>query len=238
MDTRFGMCSTCKLPLVALLFREADAGRINLDKPIMLREADREDYAPVAAPRIGGTITARELMRAAQTTSDNMATNLLLREIGGPTGYTALLRKTGDTVTRLDRLEPAMNYVPAGEVRDTTTPRAMALTVARFLEGGLLSPMAREELVRWMVETRTGEQRIRAGLPKDWKAGDKTGTGNGPGMAAKYNDVAAIWPAKGRRVVTLAVYYEAADEQDERQAKDEAVLADAARILVPWMRAS
>lgn len=235
MDERFGMCSTCKLPLAALLFREADAGRVDLERAIVLTAADREDYAPVAGPKIGGTMTIRALMHAAQTTSDNMATNLLLREIGGPAGYTAKLRALGDGVTRMDRLEPAMNFVPKGEVRDTTSPRAMAMLVGRFLEGGLLRPESRDELVGWMVETRTGANRLRAGLPDGWKAGDKTGTGNGAGMVAKYNDVAAIWPPAGRRAVMVAAYFDAAAPAEERNAKDEAVLADAGRVLVPWM---
>lgn len=236
VDERFGMCSTCKLPLVALLFAEADAGRIDLEKRIALKQADMEQNSPISGPRIGGTMTVRELMRAAQTTSDNMATNLLLREIGGPAGYTAMLRATGDPVTRLDRLEPAMNFVPKGEVRDTTSPRAMALTVGRFLEGGLLSPAARDELVAWMVDTQTGQKRLRAGLPQAWKAGDKTGTGNGKGMAAKYNDVAAVWPGQGRGAVIVSAYYETVGEQFEMTDRDQAVLADAARALVGWMQ--
>jgi len=58
--------------------------------------------------------------------SDNTAANLLLRTVGGPAAVTAYLRALGDPVTRLDRNEPALNEAKPGDVRDTTTPSALA----------------------------------------------------------------------------------------------------------------
>jgi len=52
-----------------------------------------------------------------------------------------------------------------------------------------------------MINSSTGLQRIRAGLPTDWKAGDKTGTGANGAV----NDVAIVWPS-GRKPLLLAVY--------------------------------
>ena len=121
-------------------------------------------------------MTISALAEAAQVTSDNVAANLLLARLGGPTGFTARLRELGDRQTRLDRLEPELNLVLPGDERDTTTPRAMAETASRLLTGDVLTPASREQLIDWMVKTRTGDRRIRAGLPKDWRAGDKTGT--------------------------------------------------------------
>lgn len=235
-DERFGLCSTFKLPLAAVVLREAQRGNLWLDRAIPLESKDRVSNSPVTGAKLGGTMTIRELARATQTTSDNMAANLLLRELGGPERFTALLRASGDKVTRVDRTEPMMNFVPSGEVRDTTSPRAMAETVGRFLSGGLLSYAARDELVGWMVETKTGVRRLRAGFPPEWKAGDKTGTGLAKGMAAKYNDVAVVWPGKQASPVIVAAYLDAAAEADVMVLADEAVLAAAGRLLAGWMR--
>ena len=49
---------------------------------------------------------------------------------------------------------------------------------------------AREQLIEWMVKTATGDKRIRAGLPKDWRAGDKTGTGMADAMTREPDRVA------------------------------------------------
>ncbi|WP_458076118.1 serine hydrolase, partial [Pseudomonas aeruginosa] len=67
------------------------------------------------------------------------ATNLLLREIGGPAAMTQYFRKIGDSVSRLDRKEPEMGDNTPGDLRDTTTPIAMARTVAKVLYGGALT---------------------------------------------------------------------------------------------------
>ena len=174
------------------------------------------------------------LAEAAQTTSDNVAANLLLKLLGGPDGFTRMLRAAGDSVTRLDRLEPHMNQVLRGELRDTTTPHAMALTVAKQLTGGWLSPSATTLLTGWMESTRTGTKRLRAGFPPAWRAGDKTGTAMAPGMPDKYNDVAIAWPA-GHAPIVVAAYYETpVAHGGSMRDQDQAVLAEVGRIAAAW----
>ena len=234
-DERFGLCSTFKLPLAAVVLWEAERGNLWLDRVVALVPEDMVSGSPVTGAKLGATMSIRDLARATQTTSDNMAANLLLRELGGPARFTALLRKSGDKVTRVDRTEPMMNFVLKGEIRDTTSPRAMAETVGRFLTGGFLSAPARDMLVEWMVETRTGARRLRAGFPPDWKAGDKTGTGLAAGMVAKTNDVAIVWPGSGGPPVIVAAYLDSASEGSAMSPADEAVLAQVGQVTAQWM---
>lgn len=234
---RFGMCSTFKLPLAAVVLREIDRGRLHADQWVRYGAADLLGHAPVTRERVAqGGMTVAALAHATQTTSDNTAANLLLGLLGGPAGFTARLRETGDTVTRLDRLEPDMNRVVAGDPRDTTSPAAMAATVARHLTGDALSEASRTRLVDWMVETRTGLQRVRAGLPSGWRAGDKTGTAMAPGMADKVNDVAIAWPP-GRAPIVVAAFHETARTDGELRPQDEAVLASVGRLAAGWVGA-
>jgi beta-lactamase class A len=235
LDERFAMCSTFKLPLAEVVLREADQGRLRLDERLAYGEKDLVANAPVTRAHVAaGAMTIEALAEAAQTTSDNTAANLLLRKLGGPAGFTALLRASGDTVTRLDRLEPELNLVLAGEVHDTTTPRAMAKTAARFLTGGLLAAESRDRLVSWMVATTTGMKRIRAGLPVGWKAGDKTGTALADVMTDKYNDVAVAWPP-GRAPMIVAAYFDSARKSSGMRDEDQMVLAEVGRIAAAWI---
>jgi beta-lactamase class A len=229
-DERFGLCSTFKLLLAAVVLREADAGRLDLNTPLRFGKDDLVPYAPVVEKHLAeGAMSIGALAEATQVTSDNVAANLLLRELGGPAGFTAKLRAMGDTGTRLDRIEPAMNRVLPGEEHDTTTPRAMAETVARLFTTDLLSPASQERLKNWMIATQTGTRRLRAGFPPGWTAGDKTGTAYSAGMANKYNDVAVAWRA-GQAPLVVAAYYEADGHYPEMRAQDEAVLAAVGRI--------
>lgn len=184
----------------------------------------------MAAGRDSAEISIGEAARAGQLTSDNAAANLLIGHLGGPTRLTEFCRAHGDPVTRLDRLEPLMNLVEPGDVRDTTSPRAMATLVARLLGPSGLPAAERATLRGWMIETETGAQRLRAGLPSDWIAGDKTGTGGGEGSTTKINDVAWIEPP-GRAPVVVAAYYDVGEETEDIRDEDVAVLASVGRMV-------
>ena len=134
------------------------------------------------------------------TLSDNTAANLLLDGIGGPAGLTGFASQLGDRITRLDRNEPELNDVAAGEVNDTTTPAAMLADLDALLFGNVLSASSRRQLVAWLRACTTGREQIRASLPNGWAAGDKTGAS---GVAN--NDVAVIWPYQ-RPPVLVAAY--------------------------------
>ncbi len=238
LDERFAMCSTFKLVLAAMVLDRAGASGRALDARLRVGPGDLLAHAPVtkaavdAAAARGATaveLTLAELAEAAQTTSDNTAANLLLRDVGGPPAFTAFCRRHGDATTRLDRFEPEMNDVRPGDARDTTTPRAMAHLVARLL-GDALAPAARQTLLQWMLATTTGAARVRKGLPADWLAGDKTGTGGGDGVTAKCNDV--VWiEAPGRAPLVVAVYYDTGVVADWPSDADEAVLAEVGGIV-------
>ena len=71
----------------------------------------------------------------------------------------------------------------------------------KVLLGEVLAPQSRLQLTAWLRQSTTGLRRLRAGLPADWKAGDKTG--NGANGAA--NDLVIAWPP-GRSAVIASVY--------------------------------
>jgi beta-lactamase class A len=201
-DERFAMCSTFKWLLAAAILHRAETDATLLDRRLSYGAKDLLAYAPVTAAHLTeGTMSVRALCEAALEISDNTAANLLLNLLGGPAALTAYLRETGDEVTRLDRFEPELNTNLAGDPRDTTTPAAMLGTLRRLLTGAGLSAKSRSILIDWLKKCLTGSHRLRAGLPKNWPVGDKTGSGaNGAA-----NDVAIAFP-KGRSPLLLASY--------------------------------
>lgn len=198
---RFPMCSTFKLLLVGVILERVDRKIEKLDRVIKYSRADLVANSPVTQMHMAEAgLPIDELCVAAMTESDNTATNLLLRSVGGPKGLTASLRAVGDKVTRLDRFEPAMSESRKGDPRDTSTPAEMMAGLQRFVLGKSLSMRSRSLLKGWLLDCKTGGARIRAGLPKNWKVGDKTGSG--PGTT---NDVAILWPSNNGPVL-VSVY--------------------------------
>jgi beta-lactamase class A len=146
-------------------------------------------------------MTLGALCAAAIEQSDNTAGNLLLDTIGGPIGVTKFVHSMGDEMTRLDRKEPELNSAIPGDERDTTTPAAMCADMQRLLLDDVLTESSRHQLEDWMQHNETGTLMIRAGVPKTWTVGDKTGRcGNGA-----TNDVAIIRPP-GRAPIVVAIY--------------------------------
>lgn len=209
-DERFPMCSTFKFVLSAAVLHLAEQGRLSLDQRIPVRQQDMLSHAPVTTRHIGKDVTVRNLCRATMITSDNPAANLLLGVVGGPAGVTAFLRANGDAVTRNDRLEPEMNRFTPGDPRDTTSPAAMAASLQRFVLGDVLKPASRQQLADWLIDNETGDARLRAGLSKAWRVGDKTGS-NGEDTT---NDIAILWPLAGGAPWVLTSYLQGATVDD------------------------
>lgn len=230
-DRRFGHASSFKFSLAALLLQRHAAGAIDADKRVTWTEADMLEYAPFTRERIATGATLRELARATQTTSDNPAANILLRNLGGPAGLTAFWRSMGDEVSRVDRYEPEMNIVPPAEFRDTTTPATMARTVAKIVYGDVLPEAERAELKSWMIATETGLKRVRAGLPEGWVAGDKTGTSGMVGTEGNYIDIGFAEGPKGQPPITFACYFRARQGDDDMAARAELTLSRVGRII-------
>lgn len=235
-DERFALCSTFKLPLAAAVLQAVDQGRLRADARLSLRREERVPHMPATQAWLArGWASPLALARAAQLTSDNMAANVLLRAVGGPEAFTQWLRAQGDPVTRLDRYEPEMNRVSRGDERDTSSPLAFANTVAHLCTSDALKAESRARLIGWMVATRTGQRRLRAGLPAGWRAGDKTGTGLGSEMPDRINDVAIFWPP-GRKPWVLACFYEGPTQSSEWvRPQDEAVLAEVGRLAASFV---
>lgn len=199
---RFSMASTFKLPLAAAVLQDVDLRKLRLDEPVPYGQTDMVPYAPATEKSLArGFMTIEELCAAILTVSDNVAANLLLRQIGGPAGLTRFARALGDDVTRFDRTEPTLNENGPGDPRDTTAPRAMLDLMHRIFLGDALSAASRAKLVGWTIASQTGLRRIRGGLPANWRAGDKTGTG----QRGAVNDIAIAWPPK-RAPILIAVY--------------------------------
>ncbi|MER5994397.1 MULTISPECIES: class A beta-lactamase [Streptomyces] len=218
-DERFAFCSTFKSLAAAAVLHRNPLSR--LDERVTYGRADLAAHSPVTERHVATGMTVRQLCDAAVRYSDNTAANLLLRDLGGPRGLTTYLRGLGDRVSRLDHYEPELNRNPPGDPRDTTTPRAIAVDHRALVLGDAL-PAARRALLKdWLVRNTTGDRRIRAGVPRGWTVGDKTGTADW----GRAHDVAVLWPPRAAPLV-LAVLTE---HPDRGAAPSDPLIAEATR---------
>lgn len=226
-DERFAMCSTFKVLAAAAILYRVQRRELLLDQQIHYTQGDLLPVSPVTTANVArGWMTLEELCAAAVEQSDNTGGNLLLANLGGPAGLTAFLRENGDIATRLDRTETALNENLPGDERDTTTPRAMAMTLQRFLTTPrTLNAASTARLIGWMQQCQTGLTRLRAGLPQNWRVGDKTGASGGEHAAS--NDVAIAFPPSRAPILVASYLSESRLDGDTRNAAH----ADVARVI-------
>ncbi|GGC09554.1 beta-lactamase [Oxalicibacterium flavum] len=224
MDERFPLCSTFKAVLAAAILQHSERVPGLMERLVRYEQQDLIAHSPITGRHLAGGMRVADLCAATIQYSDNAAANLLMKILGGPAAVTAFARDIGDDAFRLDRWETELNTAIPGDLRDTTTPAAMAQSLRKLVLGDALPAPQRARLAGWLRGNTTGAKRIQAGVPADWQVGDKTGTGD-YGTA---NDVAVIWPP-GRAPIVLTIYTTYAGK--EAQPRDE-LLAAATRLAV------
>lgn len=219
---RFAYNSTFKaLACGAVLQKQSLSG---MDKKITYSRSDLLPNSPITEKHVDTGMTLAELCDATIRYSDNAAANLIFEELGGPKALDAILEKMGDNATRMDRPEPYLSRWVPGETRDTTTPRAFAKDLRAYVLGDVLGKGERTQLTKWLRTNKTGDALIRAGVPKDWVVGDKTGTGSYYGAR---NDIAVVWPPD-RAPIVMAILSHRGKKDAE---PDDRLIAEAASVV-------
>ncbi|MFC4009812.1 class A beta-lactamase [Nonomuraea purpurea] len=223
---RFPLLSTFKAFVCGAALHKARTSAPGLmDKVVKWTTDDLKPHSPVTEKHVADGLTVAQLCEATVTVSDNTAGNMVLKQVGGPAGLTGYFRTLKDPLSRLDRWETELNDWTPKEKRDTTTPAAAARDLRALSAGKALDAKSRERLNGWLIAATTGDNRIRAGLPKTWTVGDKTGTNATAGLA---NDIAVIWPKKSAAPIIMAIYTNRT--APDATAGDKAI-ADTATIL-------
>jgi beta-lactamase class A len=219
---RFGYHSTFKALEAGAVLRKYSLNGMN--KVIKYSSDDLVANSPITEKHVESGMTLRELCDAAVRYSDNTAANLLFDALGGPKGLEADLRKLGDKVTLMERIEPHLSDWVPGETRDTTTPRALAKNLRAYVLGDVLRQRERAQLATWLKTNTTGNEVIRAGVPEGWVVGDKTGSGSGYGAR---NDIAVVWPPDSAPIV-MAILTNRGKAEDVH---DNKLIAEAASVV-------
>jgi beta-lactamase class A len=226
-DDPFAMCSTFKAYAAARVLQKAQRGELDLQQAIFIDPTALLPNSPVTAPQAGNTMALAQLCAAALQRSDNAAANLLLRAIGGPPAITEFARSIGDNRTRLDRWEVELNTAIPGDLRDTSTPRALGSGIQNLLTGTVLGEPQRHQLEDWMRGNVTSS--MRAGLPPGWTTADKTGTGD----YGSTNDIGIAYGPNGQRV--LLSLMTRAQPPDQHADPLRPLIVEVTRSVLPWL---
>ena len=196
---RVHAASTMKVPVLIELARRVDAGRYGWDWPVLVHNEFRsivdgspyrlnpaDDSDTTLYAREGQRVPARELARLMIDWSSNLATNLLVAELGAPEIQAAARRLGADSIVVLRGVEDQKAF-DAGLI-NSTTARDLAVLLAAIARGRAAS----DSSTALMLEI-LGHQEFRDGIPAGVPPGTRVAskTGNITGVN---HDAAIVFP--------------------------------------------
>lgn len=210
-EVPFPMASTVKVAVGALYLAQVDQGRRSLDDTI-------------------GGVSARSLMARMLIHSDNRATDILLRDLGGPRALDQWLRQNNVRGLRVDRTIAQLlaDKRDLWDRRDSSTPLAMVELLRKIYKAELIRPDSRNYLLDVMARCQTGKNRMKALLPFGTPVEHKTGTLNGYS-----SDVGFISLPDGRRVA-VAIFTRGGANRPRAIAEAARAIYDGFRSVVTW----
>lgn len=227
-DERFTFASTYKAIASGILLNKVAPSELN--KKVEINESEIVANSPVTEQYIGKTMSLKALIKASMLQSDNTANNKIMQELGGINGLKHELVQLGDDVSEPQRLEPELNYFDPNSKADTTTPRAAAQTLNSILTSNEMNESNLSLLKQTMIENKTGDTLIKAGMPNSYTVGDKSGQAL---TYATRNDLAFIYPKGQDKPIILAIY----SKQDQKDAKpNDKVISDSAREVIKYLK--
>jgi beta-lactamase class A len=131
--------SLIKLPVFATLYREAEAGAINLDEKYSLKSTDKVAGSGSLYSKPAGTqLTYRELARYMGKESDNTAFNILRKKLGDS--------KITETINDLGMSKTSLS-------ENSTSPYDIAIFFKKLWLNEIMSGQSRDEILGYLTDT-------------------------------------------------------------------------------------
>lgn len=217
------MQSVYKLPISMAMLHAIEQGRFSLTQTVRFLPSDLiapDQYSPLrdAHPHGNVDVPIQDLIHGALVDSDGVASDILMRSLGGPAAVNDYVRSLGITGIEIRDPEKALGREVTLENRNTSEARAMVALLRLLADHSPLSPDHTQLLLGWMSSTHTGDRRLRALLPPGTPVADKTGTsGTARKVTNATNDVGLITLPDGRRLAVAVFVADSAAPPNVRE---------------------
>lgn len=201
--------------IVALkVLAKLDKENISLNKKLKISKSmiDEDLYSPMLNKykKFPFEISIGELLKYMISESDNNACDILIEYAGGIAAIDSYIKEIGFKDIEIAVNEKEMNKDIEKQYLNKASASDMVKLIKKGYEGGLLSKNSTDYLVKIMLETKTGQDKLKAGLPEGVLTGHKTGSSSrkSNGIKIADNDAGFVILPRG------GVYYIAVFIQD------------------------
>ena len=225
------MLSVYKLPIVMCVLNNVDKGLLTLHTPIRITRDDMHEktWSPLR-DKLTNTDTTIDLSEIIQYTivqSDNNCCDLLLKSIGGVETVQTYLKQIKQPNIEVNNTEWDMFQHPNLIYSNRATPNDITALLNKLYSVTLFSDSCFNFL--WKILSSTGNNRIRAHLPKETEVAHKTGTSftTNEGITPAINDAGIITLPNGKHIA-LTIFV---SESRENRETNEQIIADITKII-------
>lgn len=185
-DSLFHAASTMKTPVMIELFKRVEAGEISLDDSILVENkfysiVDGSEFQMELLPestdpiekKVGEMATIRELNHAMITYSSNLATNILIQQVGAEQ-TTQTMRELGAMNIQVLRGVEDLKAFDQG-LSNRTTAKDLGMIFEHIANGTAVNPKMDHLMIDILTDQHYGDI-IPAKLPDDVAIAHKTGS--------------------------------------------------------------
>jgi beta-lactamase class A len=231
------MQSVYKLPIAMAVLHTVETGRLSLVTKVPFLKSDLispDQGSPLrdAHPLGGVSLPVEELLRLAVSESDGVASDILMRTLGGPGVVDGYVQGLGVRGMHIRDPEKTLGRDVQAQYRNDAQAQSLVELLRLVADRSPLNTEHTALLLRWMTESETGPHRMKGLLPAGTVVAHKTGTsGSASRVNNATNDAGLITMQDGRK---LAIAVLVTDSR-ESQAVRESVIAEIARTI--WLAA-
>ncbi|MEN9565404.1 MAG: hypothetical protein RLZZ69_600 [Cyanobacteriota bacterium] len=182
--------STIKLPILVALFQDVDRGKINLaEELIMTKDVIAGGSGGMQYEPVNSKFSVLEIAEQMMTISDNTATNMLIKRLGGMEQLNQRFTKMGLVATRLHNLLPDLTGT------NTTTSADLGNLLVKIDSGHLISLRSRDRML-YIMRNAITDTLLPEGLESGAMIAHKTGD-----IKSVLGDVGIIDMPNGKRYI-------------------------------------
>lgn len=233
-DKKLPMLSVFKFHIALAVLNLVDEGKLSLNQNIFIKKSEllENTWSPIREKYPEGNIEMplSELIKYTVAQSDNNGCDLLLRLIGGTETVQKFINGKGIQNFEIINNEEDMTY--QSMYKNFTTTNSANDLLQKFYNGEVVSKNSTDFLMKIMIETKTGTNKIVAQLPKGTQVAHKTGSSgkNDKGLTIAENDIAIITVANGKHYA-ISVFVSDSMESESTNTK---MIADISKIVFDY----
>ncbi|ANF52122.1 class A beta-lactamase [Chryseobacterium glaciei] len=218
-EKKLPMQSVFKFHIAAAVLDLVDKGKLSLDQKILLDKSNllENTWSPLRDKYKDKNeeVPLSEIIDQTVAMSDNNGCDILLNLIGGTQTVQKFMNSKGVKGFQIKFNEEAMHKDWQAQYENYSTTNSAVQVLKKFYDGKLLSKKSTDYLMKVMLGTKTGLNKMVEQLPENTPVARKTGASgkNKDGLTGAENEIGIVTLPNGKHYV-IALFVSNSTETD------------------------